>query len=237
MKEQLSIANHNIEIPAVLLGNPENRLIIAIHGDLSHKEDTVIQILAKNAILKGYGVLSFDLPEHGGRKNDSYECNPMNCISDLQMVYAYAETLNKDISLFACSIGAYFSLLAYHDLEIQKTMFLSPIVNMERVIQGMMSGFNVNEQRLKEERKIPLPIGKVLDWDYYSYVRQHPADFRWDSPVSILYGSKDMISLREEIDSFSHKYNGRLTVLENGEHYFSSEEQLYFFEKWLDNNL
>lgn len=108
---------------------------------------------------------------------------------------------------------------------------------MEQVIQGMMTSFNVSEQRLKEERTIPLPIGKVLDWDYYSYVRQHLVDFRWDSPVFILYSSKDMISPREEIDSFFHKYNGKLTVLENGEHYFSSEEQLYFFEKWLNNNL
>ena len=41
---------------------------IAVHGNMSNKEDAVIQILAEEANQKGYQVLSFDLPEHGERK-------------------------------------------------------------------------------------------------------------------------------------------------------------------------
>lgn len=62
---------------------------------------------------------------------------------------------------------------------------------MERIIQNMMNGFQVSEQRLKIEKRIPLLIGKTLDWDYYTYVKQHPINFDWTFPISILIGSKD----------------------------------------------
>lgn len=34
---------------------------------------------------------------------------------------------------------------------------------------------------------------------------------------------------------FVNKHNARLTVLENGEHWFHTEEQLAFLDKWLRN--
>lgn len=237
MKEEVVIDNNDIKIPAILWGKSGKKVIIAVHGDMSHKEDTVITLLARHANPKGYHVLSFDLPEHGDRKNDNYECNPPNCISDLKAVYAYAQSLGVEISLFACSIGAYFSLLAFQKSPVYKSLFLSPVVNMEHVIHNMMIGFQVSEQRLKKEQKILLPIGKTLDWDYYMYVKQHPVDFKWDSPVTILYGSKDTLSAKDDIDKFTEKYKAKLTVMKNAEHFFHTEEQLVFYEKWLDENL
>jgi predicted alpha/beta-hydrolase family hydrolase len=71
-KRYLNIGN----IPAVLWGARSGKLYIAVHGDQSSKEDPVIAILAEEAEKKGYGVLSFDLPEHGGRKDEPRPCNP-----------------------------------------------------------------------------------------------------------------------------------------------------------------
>lgn len=237
MKERIIIHNGNIEIPAILWGKSGDKIIIAVHGDMSNKEDTIIELLAKNVIPKGYCVLSFDLPEHGGRKNDNYECNPQNSISDLRAVYAYAKTHGNNIPLFSCSIGAYFSLLAFRDIVFEKSLFLSPVVNMERVIQNMMTGFQINERQLQEEKKIPLPIGKTLDWDYYSYVKQHPIDFDWKSSLTILSGAKDMLTPKKHIKDFSDRQNAELTILENGEHYFHTSEQLHAFEMWLNGIL
>ena len=237
MKKYISIDNNYIRIPALLWGEHASKIIIAVHGDLSHKEDTVIELLAKNATQKGYCVLSFDLPEHGDRKSNSYECNPPNCISDLIAVYTYARSLGKSIQLFACSIGAYFSLLAFREYSIKKVLFLSPVVNMEKVIQIMMDAFHVSEQKLKIEQKISLPIGKILDWDYYMYVKQHPVNFDWSSPIDILYGSGDTLTTQEEIEAFVQRHNAKLTVLENAEHYFHTAEQLQLFEAWLDESL
>ncbi len=62
-KNSFKISN----IPAVLWGDKSEKIFIAVHGNMSNKEDAVIQILAEEADRKGYQVLSFDLPEHGER--------------------------------------------------------------------------------------------------------------------------------------------------------------------------
>lgn len=238
MKRKLVVYNDSIEIPAVLWGDLSDKLIIAVHGDMSNKEDKVIELLAESAISKNYSVLSFDLPENGDRRdNHHYECNPLNCVSDLRAVYSYASVLCTEINLFACSMGAYFSLLALHESSIRRVLFLSPIVNMERIIKGMMEEFGVAEERLEHEQRIPLPIGKTLDWSYYTYVKQHPVHFNLNSSIAILYGSKDTFSPREEIEAFSCQYKASLTLLSEGEHYFASDEQLNFYKRWLDINL
>jgi len=62
-------AHFTIEsIPAILWGEPSEKLFIAVHGNMSSKDDEGIVIFAEEAINKGYQALSFDLPEHGDRK-------------------------------------------------------------------------------------------------------------------------------------------------------------------------
>ncbi len=235
--EYICIYNKDVLIPSVLWGVKQEKLLIAVHGDQSHKEDTLIQIVAQNAIKKGYQVLSFDLPEHGERMNKGYECNPPHCIGDLEAIYDYAISYTSQIYLFACSIGAYFSLRAYYKLDIKNFLFLSPVVDMERILQNMMSGFGISEEELLTEKRISLPIGKTLDWDYYTYVKQHPVNFDRTLPVSILMGSEDVVSEKEYVEAFSKRYHAKLAVLDKGEHYFHTKEQLEYFERWLDNNL
>lgn len=230
------ITNKEIRIPAVLWGAPTSKLLIEVHGNFSNKEDTVISMMAGRAVQKGYQVLSFDLPMHGERANEAYACNPWNCISDLTAVFDYAKSLASDISLFACSLGAYFSLLAYPNFDIRQSLFLSPVVNMEHIIQNMMKGFQVSEERLRKERQIPLPIGQTLDWDYYSYVRNNPV-CDWSIPTAVLYGSDDNMTEWNEITAFADKYKAAVQVLEHGEHYFHTEKQLQVFDTWADKNL
>ena len=52
-------------IPAILWGEPANKLFIAVHGNMSNKDEAAIVIFAAEAINHGYQVLSFDLPKHG----------------------------------------------------------------------------------------------------------------------------------------------------------------------------
>ena len=82
LKDKFKISN----IPAVLWGENSEKLFIAVHGNMSNKEDAVIEILAKEAIEKGYQVLSFDLPEHGERKNHGTPCKVQFCVSDLGII-------------------------------------------------------------------------------------------------------------------------------------------------------
>lgn len=223
-------------IPAILWGESANQLFIAVHGNLSCKDDEPIAILAEEAFNKGYQTLSFDLPEHGDRRDIDYLCKVQNCITDLTVIAEYARTISSNISLFACSMGAYFSLIAYKDLPLKQCLFLSPVLNMERIINNMMSWFDVSEDRLKAEKEIATPIGQTLYWDYYSYVKVHPID-RWDIDTAILYGTNDDISEFNVISDFTEKHHCKLEVLEQGEHYFHTEEQLAFFKRWLNNNI
>lgn len=228
-KNKFNIRN----IPAVLWGEKSEKLFIAVHGNMSNKEDTVIQMLAKESVSKGYQVLSFDLPEHGDRKNHSIPCKVQYCISDLSIIMDYAKEHWREISLFACSMGAYFSLLAYEKNSIRKALFLSPVVNMEIIIDNMMMWFNVTPERLQKELTIETPIGQKLYWDYYCYVKQHHIN-TWNIDTKILYGAKDELCEFETINYFCEKYSCELEIMDNGEHYFHTEEQLNVFLNWLE---
>lgn len=232
IKGRFNISN----IPTVLWGEKSKKLFIAVHGNMSNKEDVVIQILAEEALQKGYQVLSFDLPEHGERKNDSGPCKVQFCVSDLSIIMNYAKEHWKEVSLFACSMGAYFSLLAYKNDLLRKALFLSPVVNMERIIENMMIWFNVTPERLKKEMTIETPIGQKLYWDYFCYVKQHPIS-TWNTDTDVMYGAKDELCEIEDINYFVKKYCCRLEVMDEGEHYFHTEEQLNVFKHWLRKHI
>jgi pimeloyl-ACP methyl ester carboxylesterase len=232
VKQKLDIE----QIPAILWGEKTDKLIIAVHGNMSNKQDDVIAVYAECAVSKGYRVISFDLPNHGERKNEAAPLKVQNAVQDLETVMRYARKLTENISLFACSMGAYFSLLAYKHIPLRKAWFLSPLVDMERMIGNMMTWFNVSEERLKAEQEIATPIGQPLYWDYYCYVKEHPIT-TWNAPTYILYGTKDDTVEPDTVDAFAKRFHADLQLMEQGEHYFHTEEQLSFFRQWCDDSI
>ena len=137
----------------------------------------------------------------------------------------------EKIILIANSIGAFFSMNADIDLLIDKAYFISPIVDMERLITDMMDWANVTEDKLKEKGMIHTSLGEDLSWDYLCYVREHPV--KWSVPTAILYGKNDALTSYETISAFAKKHNAKLTVMENGEHWFHTEEQMQFLDNWI----
>jgi uncharacterized protein len=232
IKQNLKIEN----IPAILWGDKSDKLFVVVHGNMSNKADDSIIVFAEEATAIGYQVLSFDLPEHGDRKDEHYACKVQNCVQDLNAIMSYAQSLSNNISVFACSMGAYFSLLAYSNEPLQQCLFLSPVVNMERIINNMMTWFNVSESRLETEKEISTPIGQTLYWDYYCYVKEHPIVV-WNSPTSILYGSEDNICEFDVVSTFAKGFHCDLQVMEQGEHYLHTEEQLKFSRQWLKKHI
>lgn len=227
--ERIKINN----IPSIIWGEKSDKVFIAVHGNMSSKEDEVIKILAKEVIGKGYQLLSFDLPEHGERKEDTkYLCKVQNCVTDLKHIMEYAKYNYDEINIWACSMGAYFSLLAYKDENIKQSVFLSPVVDMKVIIDNMMLWSNTTEAKLREEQEIKTEFGQTLYWDYYLYVKENPITI-WNKSTSILYGSKDNMQDENIIENFVKKFDCKLSILENGEHYFHTEEQLNYYKKWL----
>lgn len=224
------------EIPAIIWGEEAEKVIIAVHGNLSHKEDIPIKLLAEDATKKGYQVLSFDLPEHGDRKSGAVSCKVKECVEELKIIMEYVGERWKNVLLFANSMGAYFSLIAYRNVDLEKALFLSPVVDMGRIIENMMKWFNVTEERLEKEQTISTPIGQNLYWDYYCYVKQNPI-CNWDTPTAILYADKDELVQEDTINDFAEKFDCEVTIANNAEHYFHTDEHLEQLKKWLNKNI
>ena len=106
---------------------------------------------------------------------------------------------------------------------------------MEKLIRDMMTWAKVTEEELHTRGVIPTAFGEDLSWDYLRYVRSHPVS--WDVPTCILYGSGDHLTSRETIIAFAEKHNASLSVLQNGEHWFHTEEQLRFLDEWIRKSL
>jgi pimeloyl-ACP methyl ester carboxylesterase len=137
----------------------------------------------------------------------------------------------ENIILIANSIGAYFSMNAGIDDFIERAYFISPIVDMEMLITDMMKWANVSEEELQLKGVIHTDFGEDLSWDYLSYVRSHLV--KWNVPTQILYGSKDYLMSIDTITNFAQKHNASLTIMENGEHWFHTEEQMAFLDNWI----
>ena len=67
----------------------------------------------------------------------------------------------KTVEVIANSIGAYFAINALSNQQIEKAYFISPVVDMERLIADMMIWANVTEDELKEKKEIQTTFGAV----------------------------------------------------------------------------
>ena len=131
------------------------------------------------------------------------------------------KTEYKSIILIANSIGAFFSMNAVIDNLICRAYFISPIVDMEKLIVNMMLWANVTEADLKAKGVIHTDFGEDLSWKYLCYVREHP--IRWKVPTKILYGEKDTMTSEATIRAFAREHKAELTVMAHGEHWFHTD--------------
>lgn len=139
------------------------------------------------------------------------------------------------VFLIANSIGAFFAMNSLSDKPIEKAWFISPVGDMERLITDMMKWAGVSEDELREKGEIETDFGQTLSWEYLSYVRTHPIS--WDIPTEILCGSNDTLISHSAAMEFSQKISAPLTVMEGGEHWFHTDEQLSFLDRWISSSL
>jgi len=87
---------------------------------------------------------------------------PWETGQEIRIVVEELKSKYENVILIANSIGAFFSMNAGIDEMIQKAFFISPIVDMEKLITDMMKWANVTEQEL-ESKGIPLKgLKKIL---------------------------------------------------------------------------
>ena len=137
--------------------------------------------------------------------------------------------------MVANSIGAFFSLSSLDETLVDEAYFISPVVDMEKLIGNMMQWANVTEQELAERLEIPTQFGETLSWKYLCYVREHP--IVWRVPTHILYGDWDHLTSPDTISAFAERIGAALTIMPGGEHWFHTEEQMRFLDNWLPEEL
>lgn len=135
------------------------------------------------------------------------------------------------VTVIANSIGAYFAMSALSEKQVEKAYFISPVVDMETLIETMMTWAGVSEKELREKGEIKTDFGEKLSWEYLSYVREHP--ITWNVPTYILYGGRDNLTSLETIAAFAKQTGADLAVMEDGEHWFHTEEQMEFLDRWI----
>lgn len=194
------------------------KIILYIHGkNGSHLE---AEQYKKNC-------LGFDLI--GVEYNDRL---PWIAKKQIRSVYDRVYERYDCIYLIANSIGAYLAMHALQDCDIAEALFISPVLDMERLILDMMSWANVSERDLRERGEIPTEFGETLSWRYLCFVRENP--IRWSVPTEILYAGNDSLVSRQTINKFIDAHDANLTVMENGEHWFHTDEQLAFLDSWME---
>ena len=226
MKKQTNING----IPALVIGEDSPNVLLYLHGKLGYKEEA--ERIADIANAAGYQVLSIDFPEHGERKDETHGFDPWHVVPELRAVMEQLKKHYAGVSLMANSIGAWFAMQSFSANDLDQCLFVSPVLDMENLIRNMMVWANVTEDRLKQEQSIPTEFGETLSWDYLQYACQHPI-WKWDTPTYILYGEHDQMTERDTVDAFCMRHKANLTVMEQGEHWFHTEEQMQYLRTWL----
>ena len=196
------------------------KLVIYVHG----KGGTAEEAMHYRTLFVESDVIGFDYKSQ----------NPWEAKSEFPDLYDLHSKEYDSVILVANSIGAYFSMNALAEKNISQAMFISPIVNMERLIADMMMWANVTEAELESKKEIPTEFGETLSWEYLCYVRKHP--IKWSIPTCILYGGKDHLTNRETVSEFAHRIGADLTVMEDGEHWFHTAEQMKVLDHWISNS-
>lgn len=216
-------------IPAVLYGEPSDRVWLYLHGKCGCKEEGAA--FAEIACPAHWQVLAVDLPKHGARRGSAQAFAPWDAVPELRALLDYARQRYRRVALRATSLGAWFSLLAFGGQVLDRALFVSPVLDMERLIRDMMGWAGVDEKHLRAEGELVTHFGETLSWRYLQYVRAHPVT-DWITPTAILYGAKDHLNARETVDAFVRAWGAGLTVLEDGEHYLHTPGQRAALSAW-----
>ena len=192
-------------------------IVVYIHG----KNGSAAEAARYRRLFADSDVPKFDYESH----------TPWEAKEEFVPFFEYILKGRKSVTILANSIGAFFAMHALQGMEIKKAYFISPIVNMQILIEKMMSQACVSEDELRDRGELDTKYGEKLSWKYLCYAREHPT--LWTAPTHILYGEKDDLTSFETICEFANQAQATLTVMKNGEHRFHTAEQMRFLDDWI----
>ena len=197
------------------------KLVIYVHG----KGGTAEEAMHYRTLFVESDVIGFDYKSQ----------NPWEAKREFSDFYDLHSKEYNSVILVANSIGAFFSMHALAEKNISKALFISPISNMEKLITNMMIWSNVTEEELCRKKEISTGFGETLSWEYLCYVRKHP--IKWNIPTCILYGANDNLPSLVTVSEFAEHIGASLTIMNDGEHWFHTNEKMEFLDNWIRNSI
>ncbi len=193
------------------------KVILYIHGKGGNAEEAEHY----KTICSGYDVLGLNYKG----------TTPWETKEEILTEYEILRKEYDSVLIIANSIGAYYAMNALANKDLERAFFISPIVNMEKLISDMMMWANVTERELQKKQEIETSFGETLSWKYLCYVRDNP--ITWNIPTDILYASNDNLTSYETVLAFANETASGLKIMKNGEHWFHTKEQFEFLDHWL----
>ena len=141
-----------------------SRLVIYIHGKGGNAKEAehYKTLFTKN------DVIGFDYRSQ----------NPWEAKGEFSDFYDKVTKEYDSVIVIANSIGAFFTILSLADKKIERAFFISPIVDMKKLIQNMMQWAGVTIKELQKKGEIPTDFGETLSWKYYSYVCKYTVKWK-----------------------------------------------------------
>lgn len=210
----------------MLYGAKKDKLFVCVHGLCGNKEEA--ERFAKVALYGDYQVLAVDLPEHGERK-DGVKLVPWEAIDELKAVMDYAVKKWR-VSVRAVSIGAYYSLMSFCGYDLENCLFVSPLIDMCDMIEGMLKVASADIKQLERDKNI-LFNGQDISWRYYCFAKNNPPK-KISSDTAILCSDTDYVVNIETVKKFAGENDIPVTFMRGGEHFFHTQKQIDFLERW-----
>ena len=126
-----------IEISCRLRRPGGKRVWLYVHGRYGCKEEG--EPFARIVCPEGWQVLAIDLPEHGACRGGPAGFDPWHAVPEAAVGIDHMPAL-ASARPAATSLGAWFSMLAFAGQPLIKALFVSPVLDMERLICDMMLG-------------------------------------------------------------------------------------------------
>ena len=139
------------------------------------------------------------------------------------------------MSLLCNDKGAYFPMQAFGGAVIRKALFVSLAQNINRLIVRMITWAGVTEAKLCGKGKIQPDLDEALSCRYLTWVREHPVKV-CAVPWRFI-GRTEELAFIGVVNAFIAAHPAALTIVENGEHWFHTPEQLQVLAAWEPENI
>lgn len=196
-------------------------IVVYVHGKGGNRKEAE----RYKKLFNGYDVVGIDYKSQ----------TPWQAQKEFPKTFKKITSSYEKVILIANSIGAYFCMCSLNGFNFEKCFFISPVVDMEKLIKNMMLAASVSEKDLKEQGRIKTDFGETLSWEYLCYVREN--EIKFHQKTFILYGENDNLTDFETIKFFAEKIGAKLTLMKSGEHFFHTQPQMEFLDKWIEDNL